>query len=275
MEIIKKNTLNKIEFETIGKYKTFIYLLFLRNIATIYKQTIMGPFWQILIPIVQSGLFTLIFSKVANLSTDDVPPFLFYSSAMLIWIFFQSTLLKSSDTLINFSNYIRNAYVPKITIVAALILENIFIFSVNLIIFILIYFVYSIQGFNLEISFAYIIFLPIVVVYISILSSSLGLIVACLSSKFRDLRFVTQYGIQIVFYGTPIIYSINSVPVDYKFLFYFNPLTFFVDYFRVAFFSTNPIEFNYLYSSVIIFIIIFFISKKLFQNTIGDVADYV
>lgn len=275
MEIIKKNSLNKIEFNSIGKYKTFIYLLFLRNIATIYKQTIMGPFWQILIPLVQSGLFTLIFSKVAKLSTDDVPPFLFYSSAMLIWIFFQSTLLKSSDSLINFSNYIRNAYVPKITVVAALMLENIFIFLVNFIIFILIYSFYLFQGYNLEINFAYIILLPIVILYISTLSSALGLIVACLSAKFRDLRFITQYGIQIVFYGTPIIYSINTVPIEYKFLFYFNPLTFFVDYFRVAFFSTNPIEFNYLYSSVIIFIIVFFISKKLFEKTIGSVADYV
>lgn len=275
MEIIKKNTLNKIDFKSIFNYRTFIYLLFLRNIATIYKQTIMGPFWQILIPLVQSGLFTLIFSKVAKLPTDEIPPFLFYSSAMLIWIFFQSTLLKTADSLINFSDYIRNAFIPKITIVVALILENIFILTINFIIFILIYIGYVLTGHKFQINIQYIIFLPIVILYLSILASSIGLIIACLSAKFRDLKFISQYGIQILFYATPIIYSINSVPLKYKFLFYFNPLTFFIDYFRVVFFSSNSVEFNYLYSSFIIFIILFLISKKLFQNTIGKVADYV
>jgi lipopolysaccharide transport system permease protein len=275
MQIIKKNSNNKINFKSIYQYRSFIYLLFLRNIATIYKQTIMGPFWQILIPLVQSGLFTLIFSKVANLPTDDVPPFLFYASAMLAWIFFQSTWLKTSDVLVNFSNYFRNAYVPKIVIVVSLILENVFIFTINFFVFILIYLYYLYLDFNLQINFKYLILMPFAVLYLSILATSIGLIIACLSAKFRDLRFVSQYGIQIIFYGTPIIYSINSVPENYKYLFYLNPITYFIDFFRVCFFSTTNIDLSYLYASIIIFFIIFYIAKKFFTNTIGNVVDYV
>lgn len=275
MEIIKKNSLNKISFKDVYTYRFFIYSLFLRNIATIYKQTVLGPFWQILIPIVQSGLFTLIFSKIAKLSTDSIPPFLFYSSGMMVWIFFQSTWLKTADTFVNFSNYIRNAYVPKITIIAALILENIFIFSINFIIFLFIYTYYVFLAYDIKINFNLLFFLPFVILMLSCLASSIGILIACLSAKFRDLKFVSQYGIQIVFYATPIVYSLNNIPEKYKILFYLNPVTFYVDYFRCLFFKVNQINLDYFYSSITIMVILFMLSSKIYKNTIGNVVDYV
>jgi lipopolysaccharide transport system permease protein len=275
MEIIKKNSLNNINFKSVYSYRSFIYLLFLRNIATIYKQTILGPFWQILIPVIQSGLFTLVFSKIAKLSTDEIPPFLFYSSAMLAWIFFQSTWLKTSDTFLNFAGYIRNAFIPKITIVAALILENIFILTVNILIFLIIYIYHIILGYELKINFILLIFLPVVIIFLSCLASSIGLLIACLSAKFRDLKFISQYGIQIVFYVTPIVYSVNSIPEKYQYFFYLNPLTFYIDFFRSLFFSSGELNMNYFYSSFIMTIVVFTICLKIYKNTIGNVVDYV
>jgi len=275
MIVIRKGSLNKVSVSEIFKYRYFIYCLFLRNISTIYKQTVFGPLWQIINPLIQSLVFTLVFANIAKIPTNEIPPFLFYSSAMLCWVFFQSTLTKSSESFFNFASYIRNAYIPKITIVCSLILENIFIFAINFAIFFFIYFLYLCFNFDFNLNPWLLLILPIVLIYLSLLATSIGLIIACLSAKFRDLRFISQYSIQILFYGTPIIYSINNIPEKYKFFFYFNPLTFFVDYFRNIFFSNFTLDVNLLYSSIFIFIILFLMAKKLYCNIVGNVSDYV
>ena len=110
---------------------------------------------------------------------------------------------------------------------------------------------------------------------LSCLASSIGILITCLSAKFRDLKFVSQYGIQIVFYATPIVYSLNNIPEKYKILFYLNPVTFYVDYFRCLFFDANQINLDYFYSSIIILVILFLLSSKIYKNTIGNVVDYV
>ena len=107
MRIIKKGSSKSTSLVEIFKYREFIFLLFVRNVATMYKQTVLGPFWQILNPLIQSLMFTLVFSKIAQLPTDEIPPFLFYSSAMLIWVFFQSTSLKTSDCFLNFLHHLK------------------------------------------------------------------------------------------------------------------------------------------------------------------------
>ncbi len=275
MRIIKKGNTKSTSIFEIFKFKEFIFALFLRNIATMYKQTVLGPFWQILNPLIQSLMFTLVFSKIAKLPTDEIPPFLFYSSAMLIWVFFQSTSMKTSDCFLNFSQLIRNAYIPKITIALSLLLENIFLFVINFFIFVLLYLYFIFLDFEINFNFKLLIFLPIVVLYVSILSGSIGLIVACLSAKFRDLRFIISYGLQIAFYGTPIVYSLNSIPDKYHIFFYFNPMTFFIDYFRNLFFSTGELNLNFLYSSIIFCLLVSYIAKKLYFSIVDNLVDYV
>jgi len=275
MRIIKKGSSKIFSIDEIFKYKNLIYILFLRNISTVYKQTILGPIWQVLNPLIQSLLFTLVFSKIAKLPTDDIPPFLFYSSAMLAWVFFQSTCLKVGDSFLNFAGLIRNSYIPKLTIVLSLMLENIFVFSINFVIFIALYIYFIFLGFSLDLNYKYLLVLPLVILYVCILGGSIGLIIACISAKFRDLRFVATYGLQIVFYVTPIVYSINSIPVKYHFYFYLNPLTFIIDYFRNLFFSTNNLDMTFFYSSCFIFLVIFYVARKLYINVISDVVDYV
>jgi len=275
MRIIKKGSSKNTSLVEIFKYREFIFLLFVRNIATMYKQTVLGPFWQILNPLIQSLMFTLVFSKIAQLPTDEIPPFLFYSSAMLIWIFFQNTSLKISDCFLNFSQLIRNAYIPKITIALSLLLENIFLFCINFLIFILIYFYFIYLNFEINFNFKLLVFLPFTILYISILSGSIGLIVACLSAKFRDLRFIVSYSLQIAFYGTPIVYSLSSIPEKYHILYYLNPMTFFIDYFRNLFFSIGELNLDFLYSSIIFAVLVFYIAKKLYLNIVDNLVDYV
>ena len=272
---IKKGSLSKIKLSDIFSYKSFIYNVFYRNITVIFKQTAFGYFWRIIIPIIQSGLIAIVFSGIANLPTDEVPPFLFYYSGMVAWILFQSSVVKVSDIFFNYSHFMRNIYVPKICFPIAVILENIYFFAINVSAFFLIYFYFSFSGHQINFNFPLVIFCPFVIVYTSIVGMIIGLFTALLSAKFRDLRFIVQNGMQIFFYGTPIVYSLNSIPEKFHFIFFLNPVVFSIDYFRNLFFSVSNTSLLFLFSSFIITLIFLIITYIIFIKTSGNLVDNV
>ena len=130
------------DLKEIIKYKFFLVQLIYRNFSLIYKQTVLGPFWQILNPLIQSGVFSLVFGEFAKIPTNGVPPFLFYSSAMVGWVLFQSSFLKTSNSLINSSYILRFAYFPKLIIPISMFAESLIFFVIHFIIFLLVIFVY-------------------------------------------------------------------------------------------------------------------------------------
>jgi lipopolysaccharide transport system permease protein len=275
MRLIEKGSLSKINFSEIYKYRYFIYNVFYRNITVIFKQTAFGYLWRILIPILQSGLIAVVFSGIANMATDEIHPFMFYYSGMIVWILFQNNITKVSDIFLNYSHFLRNIYVPKLCFPIAIMLENIFIFSINFISFIIIYLLFIFKGNSVDFNFQIIVFLPIIILYISLLGMIFGLITALLSAKFRDLRFIVQNTMQVFFYGTPIVYSINTIPENYHFIFLLNPIVFLVDYFRNLFFSVSNVGYNYIFSSIIITIILSLIVVYLFKKISGNIVDNV
>jgi len=262
-------------FAEINYYKFFLFQLIYRNFTIIYKQTVLGPFWQIFNPLAQSAIFTLVFSEFAKISTNNLPPFLFYSSAMLGWVLFQSSLLKTSNSLINSSYILKFAYFPKLIIPISTFIESLIFFLIHFIIFIIIISIYSFNGYNLNINWVGLFFLPFVIIYIALLAVFLGMIICCWSSRYRDLLQIASYGSQFLFYGTPVIYSITSVPEKYKLLFYFNPLTYFIEYFRFVFFGTELPGIIFLFIGIIIFVITGVFSVYIFIKYTKNIIDYV
>jgi lipopolysaccharide transport system permease protein len=262
-------------FAEINYYKFFLFQLIYRNFTIIYKQTVLGPFWQIFNPLAQSAIFTLVFSEFAKISTNNLPPFLFYSSAMLGWVLFQSSLLKTSNSLINSSYILKFAYFPKLLIPISTFIESLIFFLIHFIIFIIIISMYSFNGYNLNINWIGLFFLPFVIIYIALLAVFLGMIICCWSSRYRDLLQIASYGSQFLFYGTPVIYSITSVPEKYKLLFYFNPLTYFIEYFRFVFFDTQLPGINFLFIGIIIFVITGVFSVYIFIKCTKNIVDHV
>lgn len=272
---IKKGSLSKINLREILLYKSFIFNVFYRNITIIFKQTAFGYFWRIIIPVIQSGLIAIVFSGIANLPTDEIPPFLFYYSGMVVWILFQSNVIKVSDIFFNYSHFLRNIYVPKFCFPLAIILENIYFFFINITAFGAIYIYYFFYGNQINFNFGILVFFPFVIIYTSLVGMVIGLFTALLSAKFRDLRFIVQNGMQIFFYGTPIVYTLNSIPEKYHFLFFLNPVVYLVDYFRNLFFSVSNISSTYLFSSLTITFIISIITYIIFIKTSGNMVDNV
>ena len=274
-KIIKKGSLSNINLRELISYRHFIFNQFWRNINVIYKQTAFGSVYRILIPIIQSGLFAVIFSGIAKLPTDGIPTFLFYFSSMINWTLFQSCVVKNSDSFASYGHFIRNTYVPKLCFSISIFLENLFIYLINFLVLIIVFLIFYFNGVNINFNFKILIFYPIVLIYLSIFGTSIGLISAYLSVKFRDLRFVVSNLMQIFFFATPIVYSFNVIPEKYHLFFYLNPIVYPIDYFKNLFFSVSSVDITYLISSIIIFLILLFLVYILNKKISGTIADNV
>ncbi len=274
MKIIKKNTQKESLFYSLLNYKFFLIQLVKRNLILIYKQTVLGRLWPLINIFLQSGVFTIIFSKLLKLPTDDVPPFLFYMCGMLVWIFFQSNTLKTSQIFTNFGYFFNLAYFPRILIPVALILENFIFLIINFIIFIFIYFVMFYLGFNIKINYSIIIYLPFLFAYISILSFSIGLVISCLSAKYRDLALISNHGLQLLFFATPVVYSSDFLSGGFRLLNYINPVSYPVVFIKGIFFSTEILPFSVLAINLATCIILFIISILFFNKVSRSVVDY-
>ena len=272
--IIKKGSKKENILKSILKFRFFLFQLVKRNFIIVYKQTVLGRLWPIINIVLQSGVFTIVFSNLLKLPTDDVPPFLFYMCGMLVWFFFQSNTLKTSQIFTNFGYFFSSAYFPRILIPVSLILENCIFLIINFFIFILIYLVVKILGYSISADLSLLIFLPLIFVYISILSFSIGLVISCLSAKYRDLALISNHGLQLLFFATPIVYSSEFLSGSFKILYYLNPVAYPVVLIKSIFFSTELLSMNILICNLITCASLFFISIYFFNKVSQNVVDY-
>ena len=274
MKIIKKNTKKENLIYSLTNYNFFLLQLVKRNLILIYKQTVLGRLWPVINIFLQSGVFTIIFSKLLKLPTDNVPPFLFYMCGMLVWFFFQSNTLKTSQIFTNFGYFFNLAYFPRVLIPVSLIVENFIFLIINFVIFIFIYFVMFYLGFNIKINYSILIFLPLIFAYIAMLSFSIGLVISCLSAKYRDLALISNHGLQLLFFATPVVYSSEFLSGGFKFLNFINPVSYPVVFIKGIFFSTEILPFNVLVVNLATCIILFIISIFFFNKVSRSVVDY-
>lgn len=248
-------------FSELYIYRYFLIQLVKRNFISIYKQTILGPLWAVINPIIATGAFTIVFSKIAKLPTEGVHPFLFYYAGVTIWSFFQASVIKNSEIFISHSILFRNAYFPRIIIPISNLLDSIYIFCIQFIIFLALIAYFSIvNNFDIKINFLSFVYTFLIIVYLTLLSFSYGLIVSCLTAKYRDLRILSTFWLQLIFYASPVIYSTSLIPKHYDILFLLNPLVYPLELFKALFLSTPLPDIKFLVSGLIISFIMFFIS---------------
>ncbi len=272
--LLKKKSNNENIVKAVINYRYFLFQLVKRNFIIVYKQTVLGKFWPIINIFLQSGVFTIIFSNLLKVPTDDVPPFIFYMCGMLVWFFFQSNTLKTSQIFTNFGYFFSSAYFPRILIPISLIIENVIFLLINFLIFLIIYFLLIFFGYSIQSNFSLIIFLPLMLLYLSALSFSIGLIISCLSAKYRDLALISNHGLQLLFFATPIVYSSEFLSGSFKFLYYLNPVAYPVVLIKNIFFSTELLSLNILIINTITCIILFYLSIFYFNKVSKNVVDY-
>ncbi len=240
------------------QYRDLVWLFVWRDFVSMYKQTILGPLWYLIQPILTTVVFTVIFGNIAELSTDGLPPFLFYLAGNTVWNYFSSCLTSTSNTFSGNSSLFGKVYFPRLAIPLSVVISNIISFGIRMLVLLgfLIYFLSS--GSEVKVTW-WVLTLPLLLLLMAGLGLGLGIIVSSLTTKYRDLQQLMGFGVQLLMYGTPVIYPLSAINGAWRWLILANPMTPVVEIFRLAFLGTSSITPLYLLYSTVIMIIVLII----------------
>jgi len=241
-----------IDWRSLVYYRDLLFFLVRRDFISKYKQTILGPTWFVVQPLATTLVFTVVFGKVAKISTDGLPPILFYLCGLLIWRYFASCMSSISTTLTSNARLFEKVYFPRLIIPLAVIVSNLLASAIQLVMFLgfYFYFKYFTQlGVHINPNI-YILMLPLMLLQVMAISMGVGLWISALSVKYHDFAFLTGFLTQLWMYATPIIYPMSIIPEKYRIFMALNPMSSVVEFFRYAFFGTGTINLSYSLISI-------------------------
>ncbi|MBP7496978.1 MAG: ABC transporter permease [Bacteroidales bacterium] len=262
-----------IKFKELWQYRDLIMLFVKRDFVTVYKQTILGPIWYFIQPLFTTVIFTIIFSKVAGISTEGNPAMLFYMCNTILWNYFASCINKTSNTFLTNAGIFGKVYFPRLSVPLSIIISNLITFGIQFFMFLIFYFYYFQKG-----SVApniFIMLLPILLLMMAIFGLGIGIIISSLTTKYRDLQFLVAFGVQLFMYATPVIYPISFFPEKYRVFIYANPMTSIIEAFRYGFLGTGLLSYKLLLYSFTVSIITLFIGIIAFKRIERSFMDTV
>ena len=247
------------------KYRDLIFLFLKRNYSTRYKQTILGPAWLIITPLLTVCMQTLIFGKLAGLSTDGVPLVLFYLAGNIMWIYFANIVSGCAGTFLGNAFIFGKVYFPRLVAPLSHILTCTADFFIQFLLFLAFEFVYAFKIGTFYFSWR-IVLLPVLLFQLAILGMGVGLIISAITAKYKDLQVLVSFGLQFWMYATPVVYSTSIIPREYSKFFALNAATPSVVLFKNLFFGTNSEYFSYLPCAFLISLVFLFWGIILFNK---------
>lgn len=255
-------------------YRDLLLLLVYRDFVAMYKQTILGPLWFVIQPVLTALVFTLVFGNIAKIPTDGLPQLLFYLAGLTCWTYFADTLTKTSETFTTNAAVFGKVYFPRMIVPLSIVISNLLKLGVQLAIFIAFAAWFKWAGAPVHPN-AGVLLLPLVILTMGVLGLGLGMIVSSLTTKYRDLRFLLTFGVQLMMYATPVIYPLSVIPESYRAIIVANPVTPLVECFRYGFLGAGTFDpFHLAYSIVVSFavlaaaMVIFNQIEKSFMDTV-------
>ena len=263
--ITSKESLLKLKLGELKKYRHLFFQLVYRDLIATYKQTILGPAWLIIHPIITTFIFTLVFGKIIKISTEGLPQPLFFLSGIICWNYFSECFSRTSTVFKDNTNVFGKIYFPRIIVPICLSISMFVRFLIHLILLSIVMIMYRNHPFHYSF-FKVISILPLLVLMMAMLGVGFGLIVACLTIKYRDLNFVIAFGLQLTMYTTTVIFPLSSAPINFKNFVQVNPMTAVIEAFRYALFDSGSFSVASILSSLIFSILIFSIGFLIFNR---------
>ena len=271
--IESEHSLFDINFKELWHYRDLLVLFVKRDFVTVYKQTILGPLWFFIQPLLTTITFTVIFGNVAQLSTDGAPKIIFYMAGITLWNYFSNCLTSVSGVFNANVGIFGKVYFPRLIMPLTIVVSNLMKFGVQFLLFICFIIYYTL---NNQISpNNWILLTPLVILLMALISMGIGLILSSMTTKYKDLNQLIGFGIQLFMYATPVIYPTSSVPENFKWVLDWNPLVGLFEYMRFAYigigsFNVYSLLYPSLFSIVILFfgILVFNKTQKTFMDTV-------
>ena len=277
-EISSKKRAVDFNVKELWHYKDLLLLFVKRDVVTFYKQTVLGPIWFVIQPLITSVIQFIIFSKIASIPSDGVPYFLFVLAGNIIWFYFSDCLKATSETFTSNQNIFGKVYFPRIIMPLKVAVSNLIKFVIQFVFFLIVLFYYIYQGAPIHLN-SLVLFLPLLLLVIAFIALGTGMIISSLTVKYRDLNFVVTFGISLFMYITPIVYPttlvLEKVDKKYHSLIYMNPLTGLFDFFKYAFLGSGTIDFWSIVYSVVFSLVIMFLGLLVFTKTEKSFIDVI
>lgn len=247
-----------IDIKGIWRYRDLLYMYVKRDIVTVYKQTILGPLWFLIQPIFTTVMYMFVFGGLAGISTDGAPQPLFYLSGIMLWNYFSEAFKVSSNVFVTNANVFGKVYFPRLVVPLAGITSNLLKMLIQLGLFIIVYVYFYATGANLSVNWTIILF-PYLIFLIAFHAMSWGMIVSSLTTKYRDLTQLVNFGVQLFMYATPVIYPLSAAPEKYRFILELNPLTPIFEAFKYSCMGCGSLDWGgLLYSTIFMLVTLFF-----------------
>ena len=254
------------------RYRDLVWLLVWRDFVSVYKQTILGPIWYLIQPFLSTIIFTVIFSGVARLSTDGLPPFLFYLAGNTIWGYFSACLTSTSNSFTANAGIFGKVYFPRLAIPFSAVISNLISFGIRFGMFVVFLIYFMLSGSDVHPNL-WVLLLPVLLLLMAGMGLGIGIIISSLTTKYRDLQQLLGFGVTLFMYATPIIYPLSSVPANWRWFVLANPVTPVIEMFRKAFLGVSSAEPVFLLYSAGFTLIVLLLGVLIFnrvENTFMD-----
>lgn len=264
----------ELKLKEVFKYKDLIYLFVKRNFTSQYKQTVLGPLWFIINPLLTSFISTIIFGNIAGIDSDGVPYFLFYLCGYTLWNYFSSCVNATSSTFTSNAGIMGKVYFPRLTmpiasvIYAAVNMIIIFVMSIMTMI------IYVIRGYEIHCNIT-VLLIPALMIQTAVMGLGVGIVVSSLTTKYRDLTVLVGFGLSLWMYLTPVVYPISEVSGILKTIILINPMSAVVQNYKYALLGVGTFEGFYWMISLVMTGIIFIVGVLLFNRVEGTFMDTV
>ena len=273
--ITAKKRLLDLHLRDVWDYKYLIKMFIKRDFVVTYKQTILGPIWYLVQPLITAIMYMFVFGQMAKVGTDGIPFILFYFAGTMLWTYFTSCLNSCASTFSANQSVFGKVYFPRLTspiatcgfhiiklVIQCILLTAIYIYS------------YFFKNATIHLSW-YALLFPFVVIWIGALGGSIGLIISSLTTKYRDLNILLAFGIQLAMYATPVVYPLSQIPERFSWLAYINPMCAPIEFFRIAFYGAGNLEPSMIFTSLGITLLSVFLGLILFTRNERNFVDVI
>lgn len=273
--ISPQSKLLSLQLDDIWRYKDLLYLFVRRDFVATYKQTILGPAWFFIQPILTTITYTIIFGNVAGLSTDGLPKMIFYLSGVVCWSYFSDCITTISSTFITNAQVFGKVYFPRLIAPLSVVISKLIKLGIQFLLFIVALFYYIVFEDTVVNPNIYLLLSPILVLLMGAMGLGLGLLISSLTTKYRDMRFLITFGVQLLMYGTPVIYPLSEVPEKYRLLVTLNPISSIIETFRYGYLGSGTLNAYHLMYSFTFTIIVLVVGIIVFNKVEKTFMDSV
>ena len=256
------------------RYRDLVGMFVRRDFVSQFKQTILGPVWFVIQPLLTTLIFVVVFGNIASLSTDGLPKMLFYLSGSVIWMYFSNVLTATANTFIGNANLFGKVYFPRLAVPLSLAISHVLKFALQFLFFLCFWAWYAWRGADIEFTRAVWLF-PLLVLLMVGQALGLGILFSSLTTKYRDLRFLLEFGVRLMMYAAPVVYPLAAIPGKWRWFLLINPVTPIVEIFRLGFLGQGTFSWlqlgysaGFAVAALVLGVAIFNRVEKTFMDTV-------